>query len=72
MLKKRTMALVGSKISFEEAEDSDIIFWANKTIIERLAETERLRKMIWTHVLGSYPVKMEKVGGFVKRPTLDA
>jgi hypothetical protein len=67
MEKQRKIALVGRKIGFEEAEEQDILFWASKSWRERLEETERLRRLIWTHLLGSYPSKMEKVGRVIKK-----
>lgn len=66
-MKKREMVLEGKKVTFEEAEQDEITFWMNSTWKERLAEAERLRKIIWTHVLGTYPEKIEVVGAFIKR-----
>ncbi|MFI5195494.1 MAG: hypothetical protein ACHQD8_00255 [Chitinophagales bacterium] len=63
------MELVGKKVTFAEAEEESLLFWANKSWQERLQETERLRRMIWTYLLGSYPVKMEKVGKVIKWST---
>jgi len=56
------MQMVGKKTTFAEAEEEDIVFWFNKSVAERLNEAERLRRMIWTHLLGSYPDKMIHVG----------
>lgn len=70
MLNERTMVIVGAKMSFAQAEEIDLSFWADKTYSERLAETERLRRMIWTYKLGTYPNKMKKVGVVIKRSLL--
>jgi hypothetical protein len=59
---KNKMEIVGRKISFAEAEDADILFWADKTMNERLIEWDRLRRIIWTKLLGTFPTKMEVVG----------
>ena len=55
------------------AEDSDdyIFYWADKTPQERIAETERLRRLFWTEKLGSYPTSIEKVGRVVSKSELD-
>jgi hypothetical protein len=70
-MKKREMEIVGKKVTFEEAEEDEISFWANKTWKERLKEAERLRKIIWTHLLGKFPEKMQKTGEFVKWSSLE-
>lgn len=51
------------KVSFEEAEDEDLLFWASKTIGERLKEAFDWNKKVWTHLLGTYPDKIELTGG---------
>ncbi len=66
-MKKRTMVMVGKATTFADAADDELLFWLAKSIQERLEETERLRKMIWGHLLGSYPKKIEKVGAVVKK-----
>ncbi len=71
MEQKRKIEVVGRKLSFAEAEDEDIFYWADKTPQERLAETERLRRLVWTHKLGKYPTKMEKVGRVISKSELD-
>ena len=65
------MELVGKKISFADAEEETLSFWASKSWMERLQETERLRRMIWTYLLGSYPEKMEKIGKVIKWSNLE-
>ena len=67
------ISVVGKKVSKNEADDLDILYWANRTWQERLAETERLRRMIWTHLLGYYPTKIENVGRvFIKNKAVVA
>lgn len=66
-MKKREMVLEGKKVTFDEAEQDEITFWADSTWIERLAEAERLRKIIWTHILGKYPEKIEVTGAFINK-----
>ena len=68
---EKKMVITGRKISFAEAEELDLISWANRTVRERLEETERLRRMIWTQLLGYYPNKMEKKGEVVKYSAID-
>jgi glycyl-tRNA synthetase beta subunit len=71
MAKERKMQMTGRKISFAQAEDADIFFWAEKTISERLEEADRLRKIIWTLRLGTYPKKMTKVGKIVRKNEIE-
>ena len=59
---KNKMEIVGRKISFADAEDADILFWAEKTMNERMVECNRLRRIVWTRLLGAFPTKMEIVG----------
>lgn len=61
MREKRKIQLIGRKLSFADAEDEDIFFWADKTWAERIAETERLRRLIWTHRLGYYPLALKRL-----------
>ena len=69
MSEKKKIEIVGRKVSIAEAEENDILFWASRSWQERLIETERLRRMIWTHLLGTYPDKMQKIGKVIKRDT---
>lgn len=64
---RQKIVLTGKKVTLSDAEEQDIYFWADKSSEERLIETERLRRLIWTHLLGMYPVKMEKTGRVVKK-----
>jgi hypothetical protein len=67
MKKERKIELTGRSVSLREADDLDIEYWLNKSIEERLTETERLRRMIWSFRLGRYPDKMEKTGKTVSK-----
>ena len=71
MKSERKIEVVGRVVSFAQAEEDDIFYWADKTPQERIAETERLRRLIWTHRLGSYPTKIEKVGRVISKSELD-
>jgi len=71
MEQKRKIEAFGRKLSFAEAEDEDIYYWADKTPQERITETERLRRLVWTHRLGYFPTSMEKVGRVVSKKELD-
>ncbi|HEX4374639.1 MAG TPA: hypothetical protein VHZ50_15155 [Puia sp.] len=61
-MESKKIELVGRVVAKDAADEDDFNFWLNKTVEERLAETERLRRMIWTFRLGKYPDKIEKVG----------
>jgi hypothetical protein len=65
------MEVVGRKLTFAEAQEEDDRYWANASVEERLAETERLRREYYTGLLGKYPDKMEKVGRVVSKHELD-
>ncbi len=71
MEKKRKIEIVGRKVSFQQAEDDDLFYWADITWQERIAETECLRQLIWTYRLGTYPTKFEKTGRVILKPELD-
>jgi hypothetical protein len=47
MEKKRKIAMVVTKLSFEEAEEADIAYYANLTWKESAANVEEMRRMIW-------------------------
>jgi len=68
---ERKISIVGKKVTFAEAENEDIDFWAERTWKERVAEAQRLRRMIWTHLLGSFPERMRKTGQVIKWSTID-
>jgi len=61
MERPRKIKPVARILSFAEAEEADDLFWANKSIAERLEEAQRLRKIIWGYRLGTYPEKVERV-----------
>ncbi len=56
MNKKRKIALVVNKYSFEAAEEADDKYWAKATIEERLKELIELRKIVF----GASPQKIKK------------
>jgi hypothetical protein len=67
---ERKIELVGRKVSFAEAEEDDIFYWADKTWQERIIETERLRRLIWGHRLGAFPEKFEISGRKISKSQL--
>ncbi len=71
MEKNRKIEIVGRKVSFAQAEEDDLFFWADKTWQERIVEAERLRRLIWTHHLGIFPVAFEKIGRKISKAQLD-
>ena len=61
-INKKNIEIVGRVVRKIEADKIDSDAWLSKTSEERLEETERLRRLIWTFRLGIYPDKMEKTG----------
>ncbi|MBL7728413.1 MAG: hypothetical protein JNM68_12040 [Dinghuibacter sp.] len=59
MKKKRTIELVGRKVSFAEAEELDIEYYAQCDWKQSATTAEHLRQMVWGKVYGN---KMEKTG----------
>ena len=55
------MALVINQIKMEDEDKSDVLFWENKSVSERLAEVVRLRKNYCSSHSIPYPAKMVKV-----------
>ena len=55
------MALVVNQIKIEDEDKSDVLFWQNKSVSERLAEVVRLRKSYFSNENRSFPTKIEKV-----------
>jgi hypothetical protein len=70
-MRERQMAVVGKKTTFSEAEDEDIFFWADQPWTTRLQESGRMRKKIWTFLLGEYPTKMQMTGSFIKWSSIE-
>ena len=52
------MALVVNQIKIEDEDKSDVLFWQNKSVAERLAEVVRLRKKHFSSKKIQYPTKM--------------
>jgi len=71
MEKKRKIEIIGRKVNFQQAEDDDLFYWADRTWQERIAETERLRRLMWTYRLGTYSTKFEKTGSVILKSELD-
>ena len=63
MNEERKIEKVVRKVTFKEAEEEDIIYWAQKSIKERVTAATEWNKKVWTHLHGSYPEKIEKYGG---------
>ena len=63
ILRKGNMEYVGGKVSFEEGEEEDLLYWADKSIKERLIDLLDWNKKVWVKIAGFYPDKIEKVGG---------
>ncbi len=62
---------MGKKISFVEAEDEDLIFWAEKPVGERMKEMTEWNKKIWITINGNYPEVIEKDGGKIIKSDTD-
>jgi hypothetical protein len=73
MEKKRKIELVVRKVSFAEAEedDSDLFFWAEKPVRERMREMLDWNQRVWTVINGEYPQKIEKIGEKRKKADTD-
>ena len=56
--------MVGKRVSFDESEEEDLMYWANLPIKERLVEAAEWNKKVWQHILkDKYPERIEKAGG---------
>jgi DNA topoisomerase IB len=71
MNKERKIAMVVRKVSLAQAEEDDIVYWANASIEERLTEMNRLRRMIYAKPGQPFPDKMELVGRVIKKSEAD-
>lgn len=71
MLQESGIEKVGGHISFEESEETDLLYWMNKSIKERLEEALAWNKKVWKHLNGFYPLKIELVGGKMSKTTAD-
>ena len=64
MKKKRKIAMVVKKVSFAEAEEEALLYWANLPVKKRLTEAAKWNKRVWQHLLkDKYPKKIELIGG---------
>ncbi|HEX5151519.1 MAG TPA: hypothetical protein VFW07_08715 [Parafilimonas sp.] len=56
--------VVEGKVSFEEAEDADVEYWANLPVKERLRQAFIWNRKVWKHILNDdYPEKINLSGG---------
>ena len=60
-MRERKIAMVVNQIKIEDEDKSDVLFWQNKSVSERLAEVVRLRKSYFSNETKSFPTKIEKV-----------
>ena len=68
---KRKIERVITKVSFDEEDNSDLFFWANKSIAERMTETFDWNKRIWTTIDGEYPNKIERIAEVRRKSETD-
>jgi hypothetical protein len=72
MERKRKIEKVVRKVSFAEAEDSDLFYWADKTIRERLTEVNNWNKKVWMQILkDNFSEKIIFTGGKQKKQLTD-
>ena len=56
--------IVEGKVSFAEAEDADIEYWANLPVEERLRQAFNWNRKVWKHILNeNYPERIKLSGG---------
>ena len=60
-MKTRKLEMVVNHVKLEDEDQLDLLFWRNKTPIERLEEVYRLRKNYFTQKNGFYPKNIDKV-----------
>ena len=70
-VRKGNMEMVGGKVSFEQGEEEDLIYWAEKSIKERLLDLLEWNKQVWNKIAGGYPNVIEKTGGKVLKSETD-
>jgi hypothetical protein len=72
MEKKRKIALVGKRVSFDESEEDDLMYWANLPVKERLEIAAEWNKKVWQHILkDKYTERIEKTGGKKNKSVTD-
>ncbi|WP_202912465.1 hypothetical protein [Sphingobacterium olei] len=59
-MKQRKMAMVVKHVDMNEEDASDVAYWLNKTVSERIGEVTRLRLAYYQWLLGDYPQHIEK------------
>ncbi|HXL58765.1 MAG TPA: hypothetical protein VN958_21025 [Chitinophagaceae bacterium] len=70
---KRKIEPVVRKVSFAEAEEdnSDLLFWAEKSVQERMRDMLNWNQKVWTMINGQYPKTIEKTGEKRKKADTD-
>ena len=64
MEKKRNIEKTGKRVSFDEKDDEDLMYWANLPVKDRMAAAADWNKKVWQHILkDKYPERIEKTGG---------
>ena len=64
MEKKRKIEMVVKKVSFAEAEEEELMYWAKLSVKERLTAAAKWNKEVWKYLLNEdYPEKIELTGG---------
>ncbi len=71
MEKEGNIELVWRKITHEQSDEDDLLYWSKKTWQERLREVQELRKLIWNSIDGKYPSKIEIAGGKKEKKSTD-
>ncbi len=46
-MKKKEIEIAANRVSFDEAEEADIYFWADKSIKERVGEASKWIDEVW-------------------------
>lgn len=57
----RKIALVVNQIHRDDEDSLDVLYWRNRTPLERLEEVVRLRRNYFEWLNGSFPERIEKV-----------
>ncbi len=61
---KRNIEKAGGKITFADAEDESLLYWASLSVKERLEAAQKWNKEVWQQLLkDKYPRKIELTGG---------
>ncbi|HEY6978526.1 MAG TPA: hypothetical protein VH396_19645 [Chitinophagaceae bacterium] len=71
MKKETKIEPVITKVFFDEEDNSDLFFWSDKSIAERMNEMFEWNKKIWTAINGMYPAKIERIVEVRKKAETD-